>query len=210
MSNGIHGAQPVLQHGVPIAEADSVIIVLHGRGGNARDILSLGEALASNQSAVLAPQAAGGTWYPLSFLAPREQNEPNLSSALAKIGSIVQDILDAGVASDRIVLCGFSQGACLATEFVASHPRRYKGLVAFTGGLIGPPGSDLTHAGDLAGTPAFLGAGDPDPHVPWKRVEESASILRAMAAEVTLKRYPGLPHTVSLEEIQSARVLLGL
>jgi predicted esterase len=115
---------------------------------------------------------------------------------------------DAGISADRIVLAGFSQGACLATEFVARHPRRYAGLIAFTGGLIGPPGADLTHTGDLAGTPAFFGSGDPDPHVPWQRVEQSRRILAGMGAAVTSQRYPNRPHTISVEEIDIARNLI--
>ena len=118
--------------------------------------------------------------------------------------SIVKGLKDEGINSDRIVVCGFSQGACLASEFVASYPQRYAGLIAFTGGLIGAPGTELAHAGDLAGTPAFFGSGDPDPHVPWQRVEESATVLKAMGAAVTLERYPGMPHTVSPAEVKSA------
>jgi phospholipase/carboxylesterase len=121
---------------------------------------------------------------------------------------VVEMAVAAGFPQERIVIGGFSQGACLATEFVATHPTRYAGLIAWTGGLIGPLGSDLSHAGDLAGTPAFQGSGDPDPHVPWSRVEESARILTAMGAKVTSRRYPGKPHSVSAEEIEFARKLI--
>ena len=206
----IHQAQPVLTRGVPVGRAAVVFVMLHGRGGSAEDILSLADAFGGERFAFLAPQAAGHTWYPLSFLAPRAQNEPYLSSALGKVGAVVDAIVGEGATTDRIVICGFSQGACLATEFVASNPRRYAGLIAFTGGLIGPAGSDITHAGDLAGTPAFLGSGDPDPHVPWTRVEESARVLEQMGAKATLKRYPGMPHTISIDEIESAKAVLGI
>ena len=158
--------------------------------------------------AYLAPQAAGHTWYPLSFLAPREQNEPWLTSALSRVEQVVRSLEGAGLTREQIVLCGFSQGACLATEFVASHPARYAGVIAFTGGLVGPPESDLHHPGALAGTPVLLSSGDPDPHVPWLRVQQTADELSRMGAHVTTRRYPGRPHTVSAEEIREAGVLL--
>jgi predicted esterase len=185
------------------------MVLLHGRGGSAEDILELGSAFHLQNVAYLAPQAAGHTWYPLSFLAPRNTNEPYLSSALAKVETVVQSLQEAGFGRERIVVGGFSQGACLATEFVASHPARYGGLVAFTGGLIGPPGSlQSSPNGELTGTPALLCSGDPDPHVPWTRIEESAAILSGMGATVTTKRYPGRPHTVTQEELELARNLL--
>jgi phospholipase/carboxylesterase len=200
-----HRNQPLLRFGVPLGEADRVMILLHGRGGSAEDIASLGEDLGGPDFAYLAPQATSHTWYPYSFLAPLEQNEPYLTSALGKVELIVQLAIGAGIAAEKIVVAGFSQGACLATEFVARKPRRYAGLIAFTGGLIGPPDSDLSHAGDLAGTPAYFGSGDPDPHVPWTRVHESAEVLKQMGADVAAYRYPGMPHTITREEIESAR-----
>jgi predicted esterase len=209
MTNDPHAAGAVLQAGAALNTADLAMVLLHGRGGSAEDILELGSALHLPNVAYLAPQAAGHTWYPLSFLAPRKTNEPYLGSALAKVASVVRSLQEAGFSRERIVVGGFSQGACLATEFVASHPARYGGLVAFTGGLIGPPGSLQSSAnGGLAGTPALLCSGDPDPHVPWTRVEESAAILGVMGAMVTTKRYPGRPHTVAQEELELARNLL--
>jgi phospholipase/carboxylesterase len=210
MTNDPHAVGAVLQAGAALNTADLAMVLLHGRGSSAEDILELGSALHLPNVAYLAPQAAGHTWYPLSFLALREANEPYLSSALAKVDSVVRILEQAGFGPERIVVAGFSQGACLATEFVASHPARYGGLIAFTGGLIGPPGS-LQYsptAGELAGTPALLCSGDPDPHVPWTRVEESAAILSAMGATVTTKRYPGRPHTVTQQELDLARNLL--
>jgi phospholipase/carboxylesterase len=200
-----HRDQPLLQLGAPLNEARQAMILLHGRGGSAEEMFSLAEALGGPEFAYLAPEAANHTWYPFSFLAPLEQNQPFLSSALNRVESIVQLVAAAGIPADRLVVSGFSQGACLATEFVARHPRRYAGLIAFTGGLIGPLESDLTHPGDLAGTPAFFGSGDPDPHVPWRRVRESAEVLRQMGANVAAHRYPGMPHTVASDEIESAR-----
>jgi phospholipase/carboxylesterase len=203
-----HIAQPIHYAGAPLASAKGAIVLLHGRGASAEDILSLGESLQQPELALVAPQAAGHTWYPNSFLAPRETNEPYLSSALAKIAATVADIEAAGIQRDRIVIAGFSQGACLSTEFVASNPARYAALIAFTGGLIGPLDIDLHQEGQLAGTPALLLSGDPDPHVPWQRVEDSARELTRMGAIVEAIRYPGRPHTVSMPEVEHARKLL--
>jgi predicted esterase len=187
----------------------AAIILLHGRGGSAEDILGLREELGFPDATYLAPEAAGGTWYPYSFLAPIERNEPWLSASLAKVGDTVDGALRQGIPRERIVIAGFSQGACLASEFVARHAARYGGLIAFTGGLIGPPGTEFLYPGNLVGTPAFLGAGDPDPHVPWQRVAESATVLANLGAEVTLKRYPGIPHTIAREELDDARKLIA-
>jgi len=185
-----------------------VVILVHGRGASAEDILDLGRQFDHAELAYLAPQAAGHSWYPYSFLAPIQQNEPWLTSALNKLRRIVEDVSHAGIAREKIVFAGFSQGACLASEFVARNAVRYGGLIAFTGGLIGPPGTEFHYPGKLNGTPAFVGAGDPDAHVPWERVEESASVLSALGAEVLLKRYPGMPHTISQQEIEEARRLM--
>jgi phospholipase/carboxylesterase len=208
MTSDPHRDQPVLRWGAPMDKANGAILLLHGRGSSAEDIAPLGEAIGAPGLAYLAAQAAGNTWYPHSFLAPLEQNEPYLSSALRKVESLVDSLNESGVASDRIVICGFSQGACLSTEFVARHPRRYASLIALTGGLIGPLDADMTHEGDLAGTPAFFGSGDPDLHVPWQRVQQSADVMKQMGAAVTARRYPGRPHTVLPEEIQIARQMV--
>lgn len=208
MSADPHRDGPVLRFGKPLEEASGAVILLHGRGGSAEDILSLASSLYLPELAYLAPQAAQNSWYPNSFLSPREQNEPWLTSALHKVHATLQMANDAGIPSEQVVMGGFSQGACLATEFVATHPQKYAGLIAFTGGLIGPPGADLRHAGDLAGTPAFFGSGDPDPHVPWQRVQQSAKILSDMGAAVTTRRYPNRPHTISAEEIDFAKRLI--
>ena len=187
----------------------SAIILLHGRGGSAEDILGLREEFGFPEASYLAPEAPEHTWYPYSFLTPIERNEPWLTQSLAKVSETVDAALRQGIARENIVIAGFSQGACLASEFVARNAARYGGLIAFTGGLIGPPGTDFRYPGNLAGTPAFLGAGDPDPHVPWKRVQESADVLTKMGADVTLKRYAGMPHTISRQEISEARALLA-
>ena len=208
MNQNPHANTPLLQTGALLAEATGAVVLLHGRGGSAEDILSLAAPLRLKGLAYLAPQAAGRTWYPNSFLAPRAENEPYLSSALARVGAVVAEIEAAGLPRDRIVIAGFSQGACLSSEFVASNPARYAGMIAFTGGLIGPPEQDLHHAGSLAGTPALFLSGDPDPHVPWSRVQASANEFERMGATVSALRYPGRPHTVSGQEIELARGLL--
>src|ERR1700743_3078344 len=169
MTPNPHETQGIVSIGTPLADAAGVLILLHGRGGTAEDILGLGEAIAPEKWAMLAPQAAGNSWYPFSFLAPREQNEPYLTSALGRVQAAVDTALAAGVATEKIAIAGFSQGACLATEFVGRNTRRYAALLAFTGGLIGPPGAPIKLTGDLAGTPVLLSSGDPDPRVPWAR-----------------------------------------
>ncbi|MEI9975564.1 MAG: dienelactone hydrolase family protein [Ignavibacteriota bacterium] len=187
----------------------NAVILLHGRGGSAEDILGLRDEFGLSDAVYFAPEAAGHTWYPNSFLAPIERNEPWLTKSLAKVAETVDAAVRQGIARENIVIGGFSQGACLATEFVARNAARYGGLIAFTGGLIGPPGTAFQYPGSLAGTPAVLGAGDPDPHVPWQRVQESADVLAKMGAEVTLRRYPGMPHTISRAEIDEARELMA-
>jgi phospholipase/carboxylesterase len=201
---------PVVQAGIPMEQAAGALILLHGRNGSAEDILALGRALTDHRFALLAPQAPGHTWYPYSFLAPRQQNEPYLSSALRQVEAALAQAISAGLETSRIALCGFSQGACLATEFVARHPQRYAGLLAFTGGLIGPLEEPISLTGDLAGTPVLLSSGDPDPHVPWQRVQQSSELLTRIGGKVTLKRYPGRPHTVLPEEVEQGKKLLSL
>jgi phospholipase/carboxylesterase len=204
-----HSNQPVLQAGAPLAEAAGAIILLHGRGASAADILGLGQALASSDWALLAPEASHHTWYPYSFLAPRDQNEPYLSSALAKVKGTVEEVITTGIPAEKIVLAGFSQGACLATEFVGRNPQRFAALLAFTGGLIGPPDEPIKLSGDLGGMPVLLSSGDPDPHVPWARVEQTANLLSGLGAEVTLQRWAGRPHTITAPELENARRILA-
>ena len=203
-----HRNQRVLQRGAALDSAKGAVVFLHGRGASADDILGLAQDFDLPELANLAPEAAEHTWYPYSFLSPIEQNQPWLDSALKLVGETVQRAIAAGIERQNVAIVGFSQGACLATEFVARNAARYGGLVAFTGGLIGPPGAKFSYSGELSGTPCFLGAGDRDPHVPWKRVEESASVLSGLGAAVTLRRYPGLPHTINQDEIDHAKIIL--
>jgi phospholipase/carboxylesterase len=203
-----HRNQPIRRTGAALATAKAAVVLLHGRGASAEDILGLAGEMYDERVVYLAPEAAGHTWYPNSFLAPISQNEPWLSSALARVGETIELALEAGLTHDRIVVCGFSQGACLTSEYVARNPTRYGAVVAFTGGLIGPPEIDLRHPGNLAGTPTLFSSGDPDPHVPWARVAASAKQFTAMGAEVQLQRHAGRPHTVLAPELESARKLL--
>jgi phospholipase/carboxylesterase len=203
-----HTGGLLLSAGPDPERAAATVVMLHGRGASAEDILGLHRELAVDGLAAVAPQAAGHTWYPLSFLAPTEANQPYLDSALVRIESVVADLIARGVPGERIALLGFSQGACLATEFAARHPRRYGAVMALTGGLIGPPGTPRDYAGSLAGTPVFLGANDPDPHVPFERVLETEATLSRMGGVVEVRRYPGLPHLVNRDEIDACRALL--
>lgn len=186
----------------------AVVIAIHGRNAEPENILDLVPRLAVHDVTYLAPAASARTWYPLSFLAERDRNEPYLSSALRRLRTLVDDVAAAGVARSQIVLLGFSQGACLATEFVYRHPARYGGLVAFSGGLIGPPGTTWSATSGLEGTPAFLGCSDIDAHVPAVRVEESAQALMRAGADVTTRIYPGMGHLVNDDEMVHARAII--
>ncbi len=191
-----HQKQPLVSVGRPLAEAAGAMIMVHGRGGSAEGILSLRHELGDHGFAFLAPQAAGFSWYPFSFLAPIENNEPGLSSGLAVLGELLEQVAAAGLPPERTILLGFSQGGCLALEYVARSARRLGGVVGLSGGLIGPPGTPRDYAGSLDGTPVFLGCSDRDPHIPRERVAESADVFRRLGAEVTERIYPGLGHTV--------------
>jgi phospholipase/carboxylesterase len=202
---GPHQGLPVLTAGEPLASARAAMILVHGRGATATDILMLAEELAQPGFAYLAPEAANNAWYPNSFLAPLASNEPGLSSGLALIASLLEQVNKAGIAAERVVIVGFSQGACLSLEFVARHARRYGGVIALSGGLIGPDGTPRDYAGSLAGTPIFLGCSDIDPHIPKERVLHSAEVLRVLGGQVTAKLYPRMGHTINRDEILVAR-----
>lgn len=194
--------------GQPIKEAEKALIMLHGRGADARDILSVASHLNVPKFALLAPEATNNTWYPHSFMAKPEQNEPWLSSALDLLKEMVDEVTKQGITTENIYFLGFSQGACLALEFVARHAQKYGGVAAFTGGLIGDKVNLENYSGNFKGTPIFIGTGNPDPHVPTERVKESADILEKMNAKVHLKVYDGKPHSVSPDEIEEANRLI--
>jgi predicted esterase len=204
-----HAGQPVLAAGADLADARLVAILLHGRGASAEDILGLATDLALTDVAYLAPQAAGNTWYPYSFLTPMEKNEPGLSSGLGVIGAVIAQLEPRGIMPDRVALMGFSQGACLTLEYAARHARRYACVAAFSGGLIGPPGTPRAYPGSFDGTPIFLGCSDIDPHIPLERVKESAAVCRTMGAAVDERIYPGMGHTVNMDEIAAVRAMLA-
>lgn len=204
----LHQGQPLARAGQPLDQAQAALMLLHGRGATAASILLLAEELYHPAYAYLAPQAAHNSWYPYTFLAPTPQNEPWLSAALERVGQLVDQIEAAGVPAERIVLGGFSQGACLASEFIARNARRYGGLIGFSGGLIGPLGMARAYAGSLEGTPVFLGCSDVDGHIPKARVEETADVLEGLGAQVTMHLYPGMGHTINADEIEQARALL--
>ena len=197
-----HGGLPVETEGAPLDGAPSVLVLVHGRNASPANIFDLLPRIARPQIAALAPRASGRTWYPSSFMAPREQNEPGIASGLAAIEAIVSNLMAQGTSSRRIALLGFSQGACLTSEFVLRHPRRYGGVLVLTGGLIGAPGTTWPDPmGRLGGTPIFLGTADPDAHVPLSRVIETHEVFERMGAAVTRRVYPGMGHLVNDEEI---------
>lgn len=198
----------VIISGNKIKDATKALIMLHGRGATAEDIMGLAGRLSVEDFSLVAPQATNHSWYPYSFLAPPEQNEPWLSSALTVLDSIVSDLNKEGITSERVYFLGFSQGACLTLEFVARNARRWGGVIAFTGGLIGDKIYPENYSGDFQGTPVFIGTSDPDPHVPVNRVLSSAKILRSMNANVTEKVYPGMGHTVNADELVLANTLV--
>ncbi|HEX2618956.1 MAG TPA: dienelactone hydrolase family protein [Phototrophicaceae bacterium] len=203
----LHRTQPVSTAGAKPEHARAAMILLHGRSASAGDILTLAEEFDGSKIAFFAPQAANGTWYPQRFIAPVEQNEPWLTWSLAKVNSVVEAVKAAGIPSEKIILAGFSQGACLALEYAARHPQRYGGVIGFSGGLIGEAGVPLRYAenADLAGTPVFLGCSDVDFHIPKTRVEESADALKQMNGDVTVRLYRGMGHTINEDELMFAR-----
>ncbi|WP_026704735.1 alpha/beta hydrolase [Flavobacterium soli] len=194
--------------GIPLKEAKKALIMIHGRGASAHDILSLSRHLEVKDFALIAPQADHHTWYPYSFLAPIPQNEPSLSRSLDRIAEVVAAIQESGIEKENIYFLGFSQGACLTLEFVSRNASRYGGVVAFTGGLIGDHLSEENYTGAFENTPIFIGTSDPDMHVPVERVNETETILNKMGASITKKIYDNMGHTISQDEIDLANQLV--
>jgi len=207
-SEGPHHGQPVIVEGPPLGTAPVVGILAHGRGATAESMLDLAHAIRAPHVTWLAPQAAAHSWSPNRFIAPLASNEPWLSSALAAVGDLVSRAAEAGIARDRVFLAGFSQGACLALEFVVRNAARYGGVAGLSGGLIGPPGTVWPRDGALDRTPVFLGCSDIDDHIPAARVLESADVLRANGAEVTDVLYPGMGHAVNRDELEHVQRLI--
>jgi phospholipase/carboxylesterase len=194
--------------GTPLDKASGALVLLHGRGGTASNIVSLAGEFNLDNMAILAPQATNNSWYPYSFMAPVEENQPMLDSALEIIGETVNDIIAAGIPAEKIWFAGFSQGACLTLEYVARNAQRYGGVIAFTGGLIGQQLATNNYKGDFKRTPILITTGNPDPHVPLSRVDESVELLKNLGADVTLKVYDGRPHTITMPEIELANQLI--
>jgi predicted esterase len=203
-----HEGQPILTAGAPLGKSPTVAILIHGRNATPQDILGIVPLLDRPAVTYLAPTAANHTWYPYSFLTETSRNEPDLSSALWVLDMLTASLAAQGIARDHLVLMGFSQGACLSTEFAVRHAGRYGGIVGFSGGLIGPPGTMWDYPGSFDGTPVFLGCSDVDSHIPKERVNESADVFTRMGAAVTKRLYPGMGHTVNGDEIAHAREIL--
>ena len=206
---GLHQGQPLLTAGESLDRAKAAMVMVHGRGAAAEDILELAVELKQPGFAYLAPQAAGNSWYPNSFLSPIPSNEPGLSSGLALIAFILAQLAEAGIPAERTMLLGFSQGACLSLEFAARNAQRYGGLVGLSGALIGPEGTPRNYAGSLAGTPVFLGCSDADFHIPKERVEHTAEVLQRLGGVVTKRLYPRMSHTVNRDEIRFVQGMMA-
>ncbi|MDS0294401.1 alpha/beta hydrolase [Halogeometricum luteum] len=209
-SDDPHADQPILTAGADPADADVAVVLVHGRGATARGMLGFADEFGKDRIHYVAPQAQRGTWYPNSFMAPVESNQPHYESALARVDRAVAQARETtGLPSERIVLTGFSQGACLLSSYVATHPTRYGGLVLLSGGFVGEEGTDFRFDGSLDGTPVMLGVSDDDPHIPLSRAEETVEELERMGAEVRFDVYEGSEHRVFPEEVEYARDLLG-
>lgn len=198
----------IVTAGKPIEQATKAIIMLHGRGASASGIIALKDHLELNDYAIFAPQATEHSWYPYSFMAPVSNNQPALDSALGIIGDLVADIMEKGISQENIYFLGFSQGACLTLEYITRNAGRYGGAIAFTGGLIGEKLNMANYTGDFNQTPVLITTGDPDPHVPVSRVNESVGIIKGMNANVTLEIYNLRPHTIAAPELAMANEIL--
>jgi phospholipase/carboxylesterase len=205
---GPHRDQPLVRDGTPLADASVAVVLVHGRGRGAARILETATRFVREGVALLAPQASEDSWYPERFVAPVAQNEPGLSSALESIDEAVQTATAAGVPRERVVVLGFSQGACLAGEYAARNPARYGGVVVLSGGLVGPELDPTAYEGDLAGTPVFLGCSDEDPHIDARRVRDSAAVFERLRGDVTTRIYSGMDHTVTEDEVAWVAALL--
>jgi len=204
-----HGGGELLSYGCPLGEGRAVVIMLHGRGAGPENILDLAPAFNVPDVTFLAPGAADGSWYPLGFMSEIARNEPGISSGISVIHALIDDAVSHGVPTEHIVLLGFSQGACLATTAAQRRPARYGGVVAYSGGMIGPNGTDWSDEGDFADMPAFFGCSDRDAHIPEGRVRESAALLERMGAQVTTRIYPGMGHLVNEDEVAYTRELIA-
>jgi phospholipase/carboxylesterase len=206
---GPHQGQPLVTAGTPLDDAEAAVVLVHGRGATARSIVNMAESFHRPGVASLAPQANRNTWYPNPFTAPVESNEPGRTSGLRAVADAVDEANAAGIPTERVMLLGFSQGACLGSEFVARDPRRYGGLAALSGGLIGETIDPDDYEGDLEGTPVFFGCSDVDPHIPEERVHASADVFERLGADVTKRLYPGMGHTINQDESERVAAMVA-
>ncbi len=203
-----HKNATIFTAGTDLLHAKAAVILIHGRGSSAANMLSLFKQLGLEGISAIAPEATGNTWYPYSFLAEITENQPYLNSALELLDKTVTSLNQSGIPDSKIILLGFSQGACLVSEFAARNPKKYGGLIILTGGLIGPAIDKSFYKGNMQDTPVFIGSSDPDSHVPLRRVHETADVLRQLGAQVELRTYPGMPHIINQEEIEVAKEMI--
>lgn len=203
-----HVGQPIETTGRPLGEGRAVMIMIHGRQAAPVNILQLVDSLSQPEFTYIAPAAANNTWYPYSFMADKEQNEPGISSGVAVIDGVVSDVVNKGILKDHIVLLGFSQGACLTAEYAVEHADRFGGVILYSGSVIGPPGTTWAYGGSFDGTPIFMGCSDVDSHVPLERIEEGAVVFERMGAIVTKRIYPGMGHQINDDEIAFTQGLM--
>ena len=208
MTENIHQGQPVLQFGTPLEKAGLVVILLHGRGATAESMLSLAGALHTDGVSFLAPQAALNRWYPNTAFGPLEANEPDLTSALDIVGGLVNDLREKGLSDQQIAFGGFSQGACLASEFVARNAKQYAVLFVLSGALIGPPGMPRNYTGSFGEMPVFIGGSNVDPWVAHHLLQDTATVFKKMGARVDFRTYPGMGHKVNQDEIEAVKLTL--
>lgn len=207
--NGPHQGLAPAEYGASIPKAKAAMILIHGRGATAQSMFSLADELAQPDFHYTAPQAYDHTWYPYSFLAPKKKNQPGISSGIQVLYDVLESLVTQGVPKDKIMLLGFSQGACLATEFVARHPQKLGGVVALSGGLIGPDVSETNYTGSMYQTPVFLGCSNVDPHIPKERVDETERVFNKLNAHVNKHIYKGMGHTVNQDEIKIIRGMMA-
>lgn len=206
---GPHQKHEARTYGAQPGRAKAAMIMIHGRGATVQSMFPLAGEFAQPDFHYVAPQADGHAWYPYSFLAPKEKNQPGISSGLQRIHDLLEELAEKGISREKIILLGFSQGGCLATEFAARHPRRFGGIVGLSGGLIGPDIDPGNYTGDLEKTPVFLGCSDVDPHIPKERVDETEAVFRKLGGDVTKRLYRGMGHTVNEDEIKFIRGMMA-
>jgi|SRR5699024_116196 len=206
--NGPHQNQQAVEHGTSLSQAKAAMIMVHGRGATAQSMLPLADEFDQTEFYYVAPQAHNHTWYPYSFLEPKEKNQPGLSSGLQLIYDHLESILQAGIPREKVILLGFSQGTCLATEFVARHPQKLGGVVGYSGGLIGPEINPKAYSGSMEQTTVFLGCSDIDPHVPRERIDETETVFKKLGADVNTQIYEGMGHTINEDEVKIVRNMM--